>query len=117
METVLGLLLVLLPLIFKAVEKKLKASGKPVKKSGSAGLPEEDFEPVREISGLPEIAAVQEEPATAVAAPVAPTVSPAVSPAVSPTVSPAVSPAPEKKLDPKKLVVYSEIMKPKYTEQ
>lgn len=112
METVLGLLLVLLPLIFKAVEKKLKASGKPVKKSGSAGLPEEDFEPVREISGLPEIAAVQEEPATAVAAPVAPT----VSPAVSPTVSPAVSPAPEKKLDPKKLVVYSEIMKPKYTE-
>lgn len=112
METVLGLLLVLLPLIFKAVEKKLKASGKPVKKSGSAGLPEEDFEPVREISGLPEIAAVQEEPATAVAAPVAPTVSPAVSPAVSPTVSS----APEKKLDPKKLVVYSEIMKPKYTE-
>lgn len=112
METVLGLLLVLLPLIFKAVEKKLKASGKPVKKSGSAGLPEEDFEPVREISGLPEIAAVQEEPATAVAAPVAPT----VSPAVSPTVSPTVSPAPEKKLDPKKLVVYSEIMKPKYTE-
>lgn len=123
METVLGLLLVLLPLIFKAVEKKLQAAGKPVKNSG-AGLPEEADDSVPDTFGLPGTFGLPEAADVPGEVRVQEAVVPSVSAAAGKTArkrssghaEQSAGKQPKKRIDPRKLVVYSEIMKPKYTE-
>lgn len=133
METLLGLLLILLPAIFKLVEKKLKASGKTEAAdhvhewSEIFGEKKEEWED-------------DEDDAPTVPAARQPVFSEPVKPAPviskpEPVRSKAVTPKPlqvkagktsskpmlveeepkkKEKIDPKKLVIYSEIMKPKF---
>jgi len=127
METILGLLLVLLPLVFKLVEKKLKASGKvetaeKVHEWAEMFGKDEDWEKDDE----------DDTPSVQPAAPARPVEAPQVVSLQQKTrpepVKPAVmarmkAPKPavvdddtkkKEKIDPKKLVIYSEIMKPKF---
>ncbi len=114
METVIGIIVIVLSLVFKVVEKKLKDAGKPV---NSGGVPPRRPRPV---SPEPFAGPFSEsfakpfaEREVLVPEPVA------VEKAVrSRTVGKAVQTEqkPKTKPDPKKLIVYSEIMKPKYTE-
>lgn len=129
METILGLLLVLLPLVFKLVEKKLKASGKvetaeKVHEWAEMFGKDEDWEKDDEDE--------DDSPSVQPAAPARPVEAPQVvslQPKTQPEpVKPAVrarmkAPKPavvdddtkkKEKIDPKKLVIYSEIMKPKF---
>ncbi len=118
METILGLLLVLLPLAFKLVEKKLRSSGRVETaekvhewaemfgndKDQDDDSDEEDVAPAPvAVSPQPSLQQVQ------------------VTPVMPRTRKPASKPmlVEEKtekkdKIDPKKLVIYSEIMKPKF---
>lgn len=129
METILGLLLVLLPLVFKLVEKKLKASGKvetaeKVHEWAEMFGKDEDWEKDDEDE--------DDTPSVQPAAPARPVEAPKVvslqprtrpepaKPAVRTRVK-ATMPAvveddtkKKEKIDPKKLVIYSEIMKPKF---
>jgi len=127
METILGLLLVLLPLVFKLVEKKLKASGKvetaeKVHEWAEMFGKDEDWKKDDE----------DDTPSVQPAAPARPVEAPQVVSLQQKTrpepVKPAVmarmkAPKPavvdddtkkKEKIDPKKLVIYSEIMKPKF---
>ena len=112
METIIGLLFILLPVIFKLIGKKLEQSGKT-----------DASEKMREI-----VEAMGEDNDEA---PKPPVVQPAPRTEVKPkeNVKPAVKKQKAKKpilveeekkkaekIDPKKLVIYSEIMKPKFTE-
>ena len=125
METIVGLLFILLPLIFKLIEKKLQQSGterqretmqqiKELFEDESEGLPDE-FEPEPEIVQQPEVAPVIVFPEK---------VEPAVvKPAAikrkknsAPILQEEKNDKKKDKIDPKKLVLYSEIMKPKYKE-
>lgn len=124
METIIGLLFIFLPVIFKLIEKKLQDSGK----TNQAGK-------IRELAELFEEKeeAVYEEPETVV--PVQEPVIPIPEPEGAPMakivpeklkasvqkpskVAPILMDEPKtkkkEKIDPKKLVIYSEIMKPKY---
>ena len=131
METLLGLLFILLPFILKLIGKKLEKAGQPetaakMKEIAKTVVPEDDtFEDFRK--WLQSEPTVVEQPEEELAAPVVQQLSPVVEENVMRQVSTPVKPAkkpileeePEKKrekIDPKKLVVYSEIMKPKYTE-
>ena len=131
METLLGLLFILLPFILKLIGKKLEKAGQPetaakMKEIAKTVVPEDDtFEDFRK--WLQSEPTVVEQPEEELAAPVVQQLSPVVEENVTRQVSTPVKPAkkpileeePEKKrekIDPKKLVVYSEIMKPKYTE-
>lgn len=123
METILGLLLILLPAIFKLVEKKLNASGKTQAAeqvhdwSELFGEKKEDWK--EEEDYIPSV----------------PTYSQHVVPIQEPVRPKPVKPEPvrvkakktsskpmlveeepkkKEKIDPKKLVIYSEIMKPKF---
>ena len=119
METILGLLIVVLPLVFKLVEKRLQASGR-----------QQDAETVQEWIEMFDAADedVQEktEPAQQISVPEKPKPIFVEAPRV---VTPKQTAKPKKparqilveeepkkkeKIDPKKLVIYSEIMKPKY---
>ena len=108
METLIGLLFILLPVVFKLIGKKLENSGKTeaAKKlkditEGNLGW---DFKPVE----------VEEPVKVEVAKPKKP-VKPQPAKVVSPVEKVAVTKEKEK-IDLKKLIVYSEIMKPKYEE-
>ena len=124
METIIGLLFILLPVILKLIGKKLEQSGKI-----------EASEKMREIveamgednDESPIVEWLKEEPVV----PKAPVVQQASRTEVKPkeNVKPAVKKPKAKKpilveeekkkaekIDPKKLVIYSEIMKPKFTE-
>lgn len=123
METIIGLLFILLPVIFKLIGKKLEQAGQS-----------ETAEKIKEIAqymgadeDVQEVAIPKEEQAEKiipVSRPVAPVVvtenvERQVKAAPKKTKKPILLEEPEKereKIDPKKLVVYSEIMKPKYTE-
>ena len=127
METIVGLLFILLPLIFKLIEKKLQQSGterqretmqqiKELFEDESEGLPDEsEIEPEPEIVQQPEVAPVIVFPEK---------VEPAVvKPAAikrkknsAPILQEEKNDKKKDKIDPKKLVLYSEIMKPKYKE-
>ena len=132
METIIGLLFILLPVILKLIGKKLEKSGKTdvsekmreiVETMGEnyEGSPFEDW-----LNGASEPKEEQEAPAAV--QPVAPVEPVAVAkPAVkakpaakTPKVKKPILVEEEKKkgekIDPKKLVIYSEIMKPKFTE-
>ena len=127
METILGLLLVLLPLVFKLVEKKLKASGKvetaeKVHEWAEMFGKDEDWEKDDEDE--------DDTPSVQPAAPARPVEAPRVVSLQQKTRPEPVKPvtrmkAPKpavveddtkkkEKIDPKKLVIYSEIMKPKF---
>ncbi len=130
METILGLLLVLLPLVFKLVEKKLKASGnvetaEKVHEWAEMFGKDEDWEKDDE-EDTPSVVPVQPAaPARPVEAPKVVSLQPRTrpepaKPAVRTRVK-ATKPAvveddtkKKEKIDPKKLVIYSEIMKPKF---
>ena len=112
METIIGLLVVLLPVIFKLIGKKLEAAAQEQQKQIQS--PDEWAEVLRrhmEMSQDPELEELLEEqtpPAEFEARPVS------VKPS-SPRLQDEVK-KPKEKIDPKKLIVYSEIMKPKCNE-
>lgn len=131
METIIGLLFILLPVIFNLIGKKLEKSGK----TAGAGKMRDIAKALGADESEPEPMAVHPEPVAAQPAPVEvrsvpvevqprtfmneaqPSVSRIAQKKVKPAV--AVKNVPDKhkeKIDPKKLVVYSEIMKPKFTE-
>lgn len=114
METIIGLLVILLPVIFKVIEKKLQQSGpQPAK---------EELPDLSELFGEALAEDEQPEPAPEPVRPVRraePLPKPAEMKRQTRKVKPILMEEPEKKrekIDPKKLVIYSEIMKPKYNE-
>lgn len=131
METILGLLLVLLPLVFKLVEKKLKASGnvetaEKVHEWAEMFGKDEDWEKDDE-EDTPSVVPVQPAaPAIPVEAPRVVSPQPRIQPKPVVPVAPRTRKQASKpvivddntknkeKIDPKKLVIYSEIMKPKF---
>ena len=133
METILTLLLFLLPVIFKLIGKKLEKSGQPEKAQKVRELlqtfGEEEPEVVLDDDGhVTEVKPViMEVPQYKVEEKVErQTVQQPDPQPVKPQLKPAKKRRPmleepeernREKIDPKKLVIYSEIMKPKYTEQ
>lgn len=139
METIIGLLLILLPVILKLIGKKLEAAGttNTPKPTGSSdvgswvqeALDEEELEvfqpethPGPEVCPQPQAAPAPEEEAT-------PSVidfneymkrrsaaKPARKPSKKAPILVEEEEKPKEKIDPKKLVIYSEIMSPKYKE-
>lgn len=132
MEEIIGLLIALGAIILKVVGNRLEKSGK---KTAAPVTSDKDSEGGLDVKGwilealeeakeevLGEEEAVEPEP---VFEPVQVVTPPVVRPAaVKPVAKPVSKPilleeTPERKgekIDPKKLVIYSEIMKPKYTE-
>ena len=120
METILGLLLILLPAIFKLVEKKLKASGKTEAAdqvhewSEIFGENKEEWKDDED-----ESPSVPEARQPVFADPVMPkpvVPKPSHMKARKSSSKPMLveeEPKKKEKIDPKKLVIYSEIMKPK----
>ena len=128
METILDLLLILLPAIFKLVEKKLKASGK-TEAAGQVhewseifGEKKDEWKDDEDES--PSVPAARQP---VMPAPVVPGMEPVRPKALQPKPSHAKAkkssskpmlvkeePKQKEKIDPKKLVIYSEIMKPKF---
>lgn len=138
METIIALLFVLLPIIFKLIGKKLEKSGvtdqaERMRRIAEALGADEDEAPIaewlkeheREMAQEHEREMVQEEPVK-VPKLVKPEVKPVEKfvprnavPASQKKKKPILKeekPKNREKIDPKKLIVYSEIMKPKYTE-
>lgn len=118
METLLGLLLILLPAIFKLVEKKLKASGKTEAAdqvhewSEIFGEKKEEWEDDKD--DAPAVPAARQP---VMPAPVVPKPKPSRMKAKKTTSKPTLveeEPKKKEKIDTKKLVIYSEIMKPKF---
>ena len=149
METIIGLLFILLPLIFKLIGKKLEQSGKSEaagkvrefaemfgggddNESAGPDVDSTPFEPEQPFEPVPPFE--PEQPFVRQPEPVAEEVVENVTRQVEvkkPEPKKAHARRPEKKkpilveeeqkkgekIDPRKLVIYSEIMKPKYTEQ
>lgn len=135
METIITLLFILLPVIFKLIEKKLKDSSKAQQADAVreiADLFKEEEEPVKEEERVDDVRQPVKPASVVVLPPVAPkqeyksyqTVAQqrvevknkTVSKASSPKKSVAEKKDKKIKIDPKNLVIYSEIMKPKYKE-
>lgn len=133
METIIGLLFIILPLVFKLIEKKLQASGKAEQagkireladlfeeSNESEQLEESAFEtdsepvaaPVTEVPYKPEPVKVKapEPVKTFVEG------QKAVRRKAEPVLLEETDTKKKEKIDPKKLVIYSELMKPKYQE-
>ena len=116
METILGLLLVLLPLVFKLVEKKLKSSGhvataeKVHEWAELLGNDKDDDSDEEDVAPAPVAVSPQPSLQQIQVTPVMPRTRKPVSKPML------VEEQTEKKdkIDPKKLVIYSEIMKPKF---
>lgn len=124
METIIGLLFILLPVIFKLIGKKLEQSGKieaseKMREIVEAMGEDNDESPIvewqKEEPVVPKAPVVQQAPRTEVKP--KENVKPAVK---KPKAKKPILVEEEKKkaekIDPKKLVIYSEIMKPKFTE-
>ena len=121
METIIGLLIVVLPMVFKLIGKKLEQAAQT---ADSKAEPVEDWAEVlrRHLEAQQQTQAVGAEPENVTKESV--TVKPAVPKAKAPAAPKAVKmpvlkeePKKEReKIDVKKMIVYSEIMKPKYTE-
>lgn len=124
METLIGLLFILLPFIFKLIGKKLEQAGQSVTAEKMKeiaqfmGMDDENQDEMTpEVEYHATVVAPVEEPAAPVV--VTENVHRQVPPTPNKTRKPILLEETEKtkeKIDPKKLVVYSEIMKPKYTE-
>ena len=136
METIIALLFVLLPIIFKLIGKKFEQAGQPQRAEQMREFAElfgsddgEDEVEVRhdddgQVVDVPPVAVA---PVRTYARPVVPS-SPAVTENVvrqtaqkkpvkkKPILEEEVQTRKGEKIDPKKLVIYSEIMKPKFTE-
>lgn len=142
METIIGLLFILLPLIFKLIGKKLEQSGKSEaagkvrefaemfgggddNESAGPDVDSTPFEPEQPFVRQPE--PVAEEVVENVTRQVEvkkpepkkpePKKAQARKPEKKKPILVEEEPKKGEKIDPKKLVIYSEIMKPKYTEQ
>ena len=124
METIIGLLFILLPVIFNLIGKRLEKSGKQDTAARmreiakTLGGDDEDQDVAGQQSPV-----VPPTPVYVAPKPVAPKpVVPAMENVKRTTVKPKkvlleeTKPEKREKIDPKKLVIYSEIMKPKYTE-
>lgn len=147
METILGLLLLVLPVVFKAIEKKLNSSSGKGGRKGAAPVAEDDTTVFPDFSyDLPEETSVMEDAphvtSTAAVLPDESTVPVLLNSQVHDVaaeegmpqihrhaavraasvqgrrhaVEPVPSDKPAKRIDPRQLVIYSEIMKPKYQE-
>lgn len=131
METIIGLLFILLPLIFKLIGKKLEKAGQAEKAGQLKELAEmfggEDEAPVTHTWQPEPVLEPESEPQPEPVAPVVVMEPVRHIPAKQAPVKPSVKVKPKKamleekpvkkeKIDPKKLVVYSEIMTPKYNE-
>ena len=112
METIIGLLVVLLPVIFKLIGKRLEQAGE---------------QPSVLTGNFPEIVQEKEERVHSVENPApvvrkkAPKVQPTkvakpVKPVTKVLMAEAAAEKKKEKIDVKKMIVYSEIMKPKYME-
>lgn len=130
METLIGLLFLLLPVIFKVIEKKLQQSGK-IEQAGKmrelaemfnedetvTEIEEESEEKTFEIFVQPQKVVhtqpVQYVPKSRTAAK---SLMPKNHKKSAPILLEEETKRKKEKIDPKKLIVYSEIMKPKYTE-
>lgn len=113
METIIGLLVILLPVIFKAIEKKLQQSGP---QPANSELPD-----LSEFFGELSVETERQEPAPEPVSPVfrAEPLRKEEALRKEPKRKPVLLEEPERKrekIDTKKLVIYSEIMKPKYNE-
>ena len=107
MEEIIGLLVVLAIGIFKAVGKKLENAG---------NQPAKTFEPIEE-NPIPEPQAFDSHRRTVEPTPVAPKpVMPKPAAPKKPILQEEEQEGPKEKIDPKKLVLYSEIMKQKFNE-
>lgn len=134
METIIGLLFILLPVIFKLIGKKLENAGTatPPDTAGSSDVGswvqeaidevEPEVHPHPQLRPQPQAAPAPEEEAT-------PSVidfneymkrrsaaKPARKPSKKAPILVEEEEKPKEKIDPKKLVIYSEIMSPKYKE-
>lgn len=134
METIIGLLFILLPVIFKLIGKKLENAGTatPPDTAGSFDVGswvkeaidevEPEVHPHPQLRPQPQAAPAPEEEAT-------PSVidfneymkrrsaaKPARKPSKKAPILVEEEEKPKEKIDPKKLVIYSEIMSPKYKE-
>lgn len=125
METVIGLLIVLVPLIFQLIGKSLEKAGKTssadkMKKVAElfGGEETEEPAPVASVPPVPPVPPVQPvQPVRKTQRPKAP--APVKAKKRTAPMAPVLDekqPSSHEKIDPKKLVVYSEIMKPKYLE-
>ena len=125
METIIGLLFILLPVILKAIGKKLEnaASHGTPGTSGTPGAPDIPYIPG--MSGRLEELFGEEEPSEPVytmpeeAVPMRPMpkrTEPAHPKPKAPILQEDTAGAEKEKIDLKKMVIYSEIMKPKYDE-
>ena len=111
MEEILGLLVALAVIIFKVVGKRLEKSGAPAPEyaeDSGEETPVNPFDVKKWIEEVSKELEVKQEPAAG-AAPVMEV----------PRMKPVVEEAPraKEKIDPKKLVVYSEIMNPKFKDE
>lgn len=129
METIIGLLIVLLPLVLKAIEKKFQNSGKQAQAEKVREFMEKYIDEDESILDEDDEQEPVAEPVQTMAP--APVLRP--EPERKPVVRPVIQerrplkrksamlleeqPVERKeKIDPKKLVLYSEIMKPKFSE-
>ena len=134
MEEILGLLVALAVIIFKVVGKRLEKSGAPAPEyaeDSGEETPVNPFDVKKWIEEVSKELEVKQEPAAG-AAPVmeAPRMKPVVEEAPRAVAKPASkviapkaavpgddAPRAKEKIDPKKLVVYSEIMNPKFKDE
>ena len=116
MEEILGLLIIIAVSIFKAVNKKLEKSGTPTAPAAPAPEQENPFDFKRWIEeAMQEAQSASKETSCEVPLEEAPKAVEPVKPVPAPKpVMEVAEEKPEKeKIDPKKLIIYSEIMTPK----
>ena len=123
METIFGLLFILLPVIFKLIGKKLEQSGKtgPIVEVLSETFDESSDEPASKPVAKPIEKPVEKPVVEFKPVPMPVYRPPKVEENVIRQTESLIQVEQEKKpaaekIDPKKLVIYSEIMKPKFTE-
>lgn len=127
METIIGLLFILLPVIFRLIGKKLEDAGKNDTARKILEMFEEemsvDAENAYETEAEAEAEPVMLMPAESPAPKPVPVVKPVPvskpfkeTKTTSPVLQEEIRKKPAEKIDPKKLIIYSEIMTPKYKE-
>ena len=118
METIIGLLIVILPVIFKLIGKKLEQAGQNSVPQHEGAEPVQDWaELVRrhlEAQQQPYVEGTEEDASPALIE--ASHVEARKEKPKKKIMEAEKKSLPKDRIDPKKLVIYSEIMKPKYTE-
>ena len=113
METIIGVLVAVFILIFKVIEKKMSDSAQPQSKPQPAQRKLEEIFPIFEQEEQQEAYSVTEEMPEE-AAPSVKVAEPFYEPAAPKIEVKEETPKEKEKIDPKKLIVYSEIMNRKY---